>query len=386
MEKIKNLDNKWVKAAVLGTLWAASEIVLGSFLHNIRFPFSGNVLVGIAMILLIAAAHIWTEKGIIWRSGLICAVLKTMSPSAVIFGPMIAIFMEAVLLESAVRFIKHKKMAFMIGAALAMSWNLAHKILNMLLFYGLDIVSLYEKLARSAQKQLHWKFDVIWVPLLTLLIIYIVLGILVAIMGIKTGKQLLDKNYKPSFSFEKTKKSTFIKHKTSEFNYSLRWLYANLFVGISALLLHNFIPFIYWVALVLLIVLVWSIRYKRALRQVIKPKFWIWFVLLTMLTSLFFSDAKEEGLIIGLTMNLRAILLILSFTVLGTELYNPKIKKYFENGRFQQLSLALKYALASLPEAIANLPNVKTILKEPTAVFYQIIKQADLRLKNNENT
>jgi len=46
-----SLNQKWIKAAVLGTVWAASEIVLGSFLHNIRMPFSGNVLVGIAMVL-----------------------------------------------------------------------------------------------------------------------------------------------------------------------------------------------------------------------------------------------------------------------------------------------------------------------------------------------
>jgi hypothetical protein len=383
MKQVKKLNNKWIKAAVLGTIWAASEIVLGSFLHNIRFPFSGNILVGIAMILLIAASHIWTEKGIIWRSGLICAILKTMSPSAVIFGPMIAIFMESVLLETAVRLIKNKKIAFIIGAALAMSWNLFHKIINMVLFYGKGIVQLYEKLLKSAQEQLHWDFDIVWVPLLSLLVIYVILGILAARMGIKTGKYLLDKNYKPSFSFENSNRtSTFIKHKTNEFNYSIVWLILNTILSVGTLILHKYLPFEYWTALVVLIITLWSFRYKRALRQVMKPKFWIWFIIITMLTSMLFS--KSAGLTIGITMNLRAILLILSFTVLGTELYNPKVKQYFAGAHFEQLSLALELSLASLPEAIANLPNVKTILKEPTAVFYQIIKQADLRLKNNE--
>jgi hypothetical protein len=383
MKQAKKLNNKWIKAAVLGTIWAASEIVLGSFLHNIRFPFSGNILVGIAMILLIAASHIWTEKGIIWRSGLICAILKTMSPSAVIFGPMIAIFMESVLLETAVRLFKNKKIAFMVGAALAMSWNLFHKIINMVLFYGAGIVQLYEKLLKSAQKQLHWDFDIVWVPLLSLLIIYIVLGILAARMGIKTGEYLLDANYKPSFSFENSNaNTTFIKPKTNQFDYSISWLIMNTILSIGALVLHNYMPFKYWSFLVVFIIILWSFRYKRALRQVMKPKFWIWFLVITMLTSMLFS--KEDGLIIGITMNLRAILLILSFTVLGTELYNPKVKQYFAGAHFDQLSLALELSLASLPEAIANLPNVKTILKEPTAVFYQIIKQADLRLKSNE--
>ena len=31
------LSEKWIKASIAGTIWAASEIVLGSFLHNLKF-------------------------------------------------------------------------------------------------------------------------------------------------------------------------------------------------------------------------------------------------------------------------------------------------------------------------------------------------------------
>ena len=86
-------------ASIIGTIWAASEIVLGSFLHNLKVPFSGNILTAIGIIILISVSYIWKEKGLFWRAGLICAIMKTMSPSAVIFGPMIAIFSEAMLLE-----------------------------------------------------------------------------------------------------------------------------------------------------------------------------------------------------------------------------------------------------------------------------------------------
>ncbi len=239
MEQKKQLNQTWIKAAVLGTIWAASEIVLGSFLHNIRFPFSGNVLVGIAMILLIAASYIWKEKGIVWRAGLLCALLKTMSPSAVIFGPMVAIFMEAVLLELSLRLIKHRKTAYLVGAALAMSWNLFHKIFNMILFYGMSIVKVYEKILRYAQKQLHWDFDIVWFPLITLLIIYIVLGVFAAIIGMKTGENLLSKDYKLDIELNtgKTSEQNFIKHKIDAFNYSTIWLICNTVLSISLLVL-----------------------------------------------------------------------------------------------------------------------------------------------------
>ena len=45
------LDPLWQRAAVLGSLWAASEIVLGSFLHNLRVPFSGHSLTAIAIVI-----------------------------------------------------------------------------------------------------------------------------------------------------------------------------------------------------------------------------------------------------------------------------------------------------------------------------------------------
>jgi len=140
--------------------------------------------------------------------------------------------------------------------------------------------------------------------------------------------------------------------------------------------------------LVVVLVAIWSIRYKRALRQVMKPKFWIWFVLITMLTSLLFSNFQEsqdglnEGLKIGLMMNLRAILLIVSLTTIGTELYNPKIRKWLQNGRFRQLTLAIELSLESLPNVMANMPSFKAIVKTPSIVFYQLIWQAYQRLKS----
>ncbi|MCK7542545.1 MAG: hypothetical protein MZV63_72600 [Marinilabiliales bacterium] len=87
----------------MGANWAASEIILGSFLHNLNIPFKGNILTAIGLILMISVAYKWKDRGLFWRSGLICALMKTMSPSAVLLGPMVAIIMEALLLDISVR-------------------------------------------------------------------------------------------------------------------------------------------------------------------------------------------------------------------------------------------------------------------------------------------
>ena len=381
------LSQKWTKAAILGTVWAASEIVLGSFLHNIRMPFSGNILVGIAMILLIAASHLWNEKGVIWRSGLICALLKTMSPSAIIFTPMIAIFTEGVLLEIMVRLFNRKKIGYYLGAALAMSWNLFQKIIIMIFFYGMDLVRVYQKIMLSAKKQLRLEFDTIWTPIAILLVIYILLGLTAAYFGIKIGKQLLDNNYHPKFIENSSDPFFKLRKNKAEFKFSKWWLIANILMPIIVFLIKDHIPFYGWVISVISLITIWSLRYKRALKQVMKIKFWIWFILITMLTSVLFSNFQDvniglnKGLKIGLIMNLRAILLIVSLTTIGTELYNPKIRKWLKKGKFKQLTQAIELSLESLPNVLSSMPSFKTLLKTPSIVFYQLIWQANERLK-----
>jgi hypothetical protein len=63
----------WRKAAVIGSLWAASEIILGSFLKNAHIPFAGLVLTGIGVAILVAGHSLWPVKGLLWRAGLVCA-------------------------------------------------------------------------------------------------------------------------------------------------------------------------------------------------------------------------------------------------------------------------------------------------------------------------
>jgi uncharacterized membrane protein len=76
-DKRGKLNSVWLKASVLGSLWASSEIILGSFLHNLRVPFSSILLTGIAVMMLVSISLRWKEKGLIWRAVLICAVMKS---------------------------------------------------------------------------------------------------------------------------------------------------------------------------------------------------------------------------------------------------------------------------------------------------------------------
>lgn len=386
MNKISHLSDKWIKSAILGTVWASSEIVLGSFLHNLRVPFSGNILTAIGIIILISAHYKWDEKGLFWRAGLVCALMKTMSPSAVIFGPMVAIFAESLLLEFSIRILGRTVAGFLLGAMLAMSWNLLQKIFNYIIFYGYNIVEVYKNLMIYAEKQLGLQFDAVWTPLLILLSIYALFGAFSALVGIRTGRRM--KADELSFGdFETFSNPVEAKRKSSDFHYSLAWLVADLVFMISALVLVRRIPFAAWVVWVLAVATIWAVRYKRALRQLVRPRLWIFFILITLLTAFVFTRLQSEGktvfdaILIGVEMNLRAIVLIMGFTVLGTELYHPKIRETLSNSYFRQLPLALELSVESLPMMIAHTPDLKTIVKNPFLFVQQIMGFADYRLQ-----
>jgi nucleoside-triphosphatase THEP1 len=380
--KNNSISDVWLKAAVLGATWAASEIILGSFLHNLHIPFKGSILTSIGLILLIAVSFKWKDKGLFWRSGLICALMKTMSPSAVIFGPMVAIFMESLLLEFSSRFFGRNMLGFALGGVLAMSWIFFQKIINYLIFYGMDIVDIYANILKYAEKQLDIHTDIFWLPIFILLGIYILFGLLATFAAINIGKKLIstpirvtEKNTGKPFELNRGKALTF--------DYSIRWLIINFAALVTGLVLLSNYKIYIWAPYILIVISVWVLRYKRGMRQLSRPKFWIFFVIITILSAVLISSLSGEagiwlqGLLTGIQMNFRAALVIVGFTVLGTELYNPKIRKALSKSSFKQLAPALELAFQSLPFIISNLPDAKNFVKKPLKAVKQLISSAE---------
>jgi nucleoside-triphosphatase THEP1 len=385
------LSEKWIKAAIAGTIWAASEIVLGSFLHNLRVPFSGNILTAIGLIILISINYTWSERGLFWRAGLICAIMKTLSPSAIIFGPMIAIMAESLLLELSVRLLGKTFVGYIIGAMLAMSWNLFHKIASYIISYGSNIVEVYTSLLNMAERQLNIKTDLVWLPIIILLIIYAMFGFLAAVIGIRVGRKLLKQPAVIPSRQKSTKPGEQVTGSEKKFNYSIAWLLLDISLIVGAFLLLSYTSWIIWSTAVTVVIILWAFRYKNSLRRISKPKFWILFVFITLITTFVFSKVQPgensvmNGLLTGIQMNFRAALIVVGFSVTGTELYNPKIRDFFSRTMFKHLPLALELSVESLPGFIASIPDFKNLVRNPVSIFYQVISHADVRLNEVMN-
>ncbi|MCA1747863.1 MAG: hypothetical protein LC655_09215, partial [Bacteroidales bacterium] len=339
-----SLSQKWIKAAAIGSIWAAIEIVAGSFLHNLRIPFSGTMLAMAAVYMLVAFSMQWKEPGIIIRAGLIAAVMKSISPSAVILGPMIGITMEAVILETTWLLIGRNLPGFIIGGMLAVSWALMQKVISLLILYGFDLVKIAKALYLFLVKSTGLEGLSPLYLLLLVAAIYLIAGTLAALAGYLSFRQLQKKPPNPESiqQPDPTKKSPFGTHPEKQKYAAVNLLLILSLLAVSLYLLN---AKIYLPALLTGGVLITGvlIRYKRAIRYLKKPSLWIQLLIITLLASLlweYFSTGRflsREGLIVGLEINFRALLIILSFSAISVELRNPLVRSLLYRNGFSNL-------------------------------------------------
>lgn len=381
------LDDTWLKAAALGCLWASSEIVLGGFLHNLNVPFTGNFMAGIGIVLMIAVGHLWPERGLFWRAGLICALMKALAPGAVIFGPMIAITCQGCLMDLAARLFRRHALGYVLGAMLAMSWNIVQFILNKLLAYGAGIVDIYLALLQRSQKILGLPAGHPWLPILMAMMVHVLLGLAAGMLGLLIGRRASgEKLEMSSLSPDQVMNIRFGKPARA-FPYSIPWMLADLLMLAAALILTGFASWMIWLPAGLLVMALWIWRYREAVRPLLRPGFWLWFIVLTALSGALLSTVKSgwSGLLFGigtgLAMNFRAAVLVVGFSALGVELRSPQVGRRLSRGRFRQLPAALAAAVDTLSMVMANLPRLEETFHRPVTVFHRTVSQADFWLK-----
>jgi hypothetical protein len=141
----KHLPPAWREAIIFGVIWGAMEVSLGSFLHALRIPFTGVILSSFGAALLVCGRQIFPRLGFCLRAGVICAGLKTLSPAGLIWGPFIAILVESVLIELAMLLPSQRIGGFLAGG-LVVLWSLLQGLLTQVLFFGQDLLAVYEKL------------------------------------------------------------------------------------------------------------------------------------------------------------------------------------------------------------------------------------------------
>ncbi len=366
----------WLKAAVIGSLWGASEIVLGSFLHNLRIPFSGNILTSIGIIVMVAGHRLWPQRGILIRAGLICAALKTLSPSHVLLGPMLSIMMQATLMEAATSVGKKSYIGYMVGGGLAVSWNLLHRILSAIVLYGSSLIALYQNLIDFFINQTGWDTDGYWIPLTVLWGIFFLWGAAAGIAGILVSKAAANTEHTMDITYEKpTAANNFIqKGRTSG------WLLIRP-AGILALLVAGLysvssLPPVYKPVFLSVFLFATSLYNRMVVYRFLKKRgLWVGISIMVLLSGFLMGPNhgfSGEGVIAGLEMAMRAVYVVVGFGIISSELKKPEMASLFSGKKMAPFLSAVRVAFQTTPILLDHIP-VKKAWRHPGRVLASMV-------------
>ncbi|MGB2958141.1 MAG: nucleoside-triphosphatase [Bacteroidota bacterium] len=376
------IGSVWRKAALLGSVWAAVEVVLGSFLHNLRFPFAGSLLASLGVCILVAGVRIWDTPGLVWRAGLICALMKSVSPSAVIIGPMIGIVTEALLLEATIRFFRSHPVGLLLGGGIATAVPLIQKMLGLVIVYGIDAarlyVALYEYAVRGFGVEFFGPLDLVG----ALVVVSILLGIMMAFVGMTVARKALRldrEDARPplvrlSIDFETVEPGQ---------KYSIHALFGHVIALAAGFLAIAELPL--WASLlpVATYAAATFLRYRKVARRFARPRLWIEFTLIAILAGLLLggltSPAAEwswQGVVVGLRMTLRAALMIAAFSSISVELRNPEIIRWFLRKGLGRLQSALGVAFQALPRMMESFGKQSRFFLHPFDTLAHVLSSA----------
>ena len=383
----KEFQDIWLKASVIGSLWGSIEIIVGSFFHNVRLPMAGTMLAVLGISLLVAFGQSWKDKGLFWRAGLIAAVMKSVSPSAILIGPMTGILLEGLLFELAVFMFGRNMLGYIWGGVFALYSVVVHKIITLLIIYGFDLVRITENLYKFITKQLGAQSLSFFEAFFLLSLFYVALGLFASISGIIIGKRAIKLKSQNNFNREIFLKEGKDKVNTEGHKSSIGLLLFHLVFIISVLALTNMFSIELAFGLTLVYTVLTIYKYKRPLRYFKKPGFWIQIGLFIFISAVFYDGFNqdtyftEDGIIAGLKMGLRAILIVIGFSAISSELRNPLIKALLYRKGFWQFYTALGLAFSVLPYLMKHASSPKKILRNPLQVLVTNIVDAEYILE-----
>lgn len=191
------------------------EVGLGSFLHNFKIPFSGQILsLNQGFILTRASHQIKHAKAPLYISS-ISSIIKSLSPMGKKLTPMLAISAQGFLFNLGTFVFGRNFLGHLIGMMLLSLWSFIQPMAIYFLIFGKDLIYMGEYYLKKMNKVFEITSDELLFVILSVIIVKVLCGWILVFLAHKLSHQSIEnyhnwikKHYKPKL--DKKDKPAFI--------------------------------------------------------------------------------------------------------------------------------------------------------------------------------
>ncbi len=176
--------------AVFGTLWGLLEITLGTALKSLRIPFTGFVMVALALIILLAGRYLVPRRGSILMMGGVAALLKIFSMGGFILGPIWAILIEALLAEIIISTLGLRRVSCALAGVVLLAYTTVHPLIAHRILYGSGIIQIYLEMFERGRAFLGLEHPSLMVLLGAWLVFIVTVGTAAGLAGHRLGREV----------------------------------------------------------------------------------------------------------------------------------------------------------------------------------------------------
>ncbi len=163
--------------AVFGVLWGIVEMSLGTVLKSLNVPFSGAVLGGIGLAIVLIGRVFVPRRGSTLFIGVIAMLLKLFSLGGVVIGPMIGILGESLVAELILSLGGQPgRVLFLLTGALGVAWSVLQPFITGPLIFGVSLLETWNNLLSQGSRTLGLETNAALLIVVGMVAIYMVIG------------------------------------------------------------------------------------------------------------------------------------------------------------------------------------------------------------------
>lgn len=179
---------EYSRIAIIAALWAASEVFLGNYLHQLNLPFKGMILTLVPCFLLSFSYFFLNKPASVIKIGVTVAIVRMLLSWK--FNPNIAIsiIMQSIAFYIVIRIMGKNLISAIAGGILAESWTFFQSYFFRVVFMGYNLDEIIENLKKI--DFLQPIIDKLVLVFIVLWFIHIVPSLFASVAGINVGKRL----------------------------------------------------------------------------------------------------------------------------------------------------------------------------------------------------